>query len=125
MNHKKQARLEAKGWRIGTVKEFLGLSEPEERFIEIKLELARALAQRRKRLGYSQKDVAREVGSSQSRVARMEAGDRSVSVDLVLKSLLRLGATRDEVARAIRVRTRQTRKIPQRKKARSRVKSSA
>src|SRR5581483_4278956 len=49
---------------------------------------------RRAELGLSQAVVAKRLGSSQSRVAKMEAGDPSVSLDLLLRALLALGATR-------------------------------
>ena len=39
------------------------------------------------------------VGSSQSRVAKMEAADASVSVDLLIRSLLKLGAARKDLAK--------------------------
>jgi len=101
MDKRKRARLEAKGWTVGSAKEFLGLSDAEDRFIETKLELSRALAERRRELGYTQEQVARKLGSSQSRVAKMEAGDSSVSIDLLLRALFTLQATRRDVARAI------------------------
>jgi hypothetical protein len=41
------------------------------------------------------------VHSSQSRIAKMEAGDPSVSIDLIMKSLLALGASPKDVAKAI------------------------
>jgi hypothetical protein len=34
----KQKRLQAKGWKVGTVKEFLGLSNEEAAYIELKTE---------------------------------------------------------------------------------------
>ena len=37
-----QRRLEAAGWRVGTVADFLGLSPEEAQFLEMKLALARA-----------------------------------------------------------------------------------
>jgi hypothetical protein len=41
------------------------------------------------------------IGSSQSRVAKMEAGDPTVSVDLLIRTLLTLGVNRKQVGRAI------------------------
>jgi len=101
MRKEKKRRLEAKGWKVGTVKEFLGLSDEESAYIELKIRLAEALRQRRQEKGLSQVDLAEKLQSSQSRVAKMEAGDPSVSVDLLIRSLITLGASNRELSRII------------------------
>jgi ribosome-binding protein aMBF1 (putative translation factor) len=101
MRKAKKKRLQAKGWKIGTVKEFLGLSDEESAYIELKIKLATALRQRRQQKGLSQLDLAAKLQSSQSRVAKMEAGDPSVSLDLLIRSLLRLGASERELSQII------------------------
>jgi len=100
----RKKRLEASGWRAGSVREFLGLSDQEAALIEIKLALARGLRSRRIRLGLTQAQLARRIHSSQSRVAKMESGDSSVSLDLLVRTLLALGASPRDVARAIGTR---------------------
>jgi DNA-binding XRE family transcriptional regulator len=102
MQKGKRARLEAAGWVVGTAKEFLGLSDAEAALIETKILLSRALRDRRRRQRLSQEELARRLRSSQSRVAKMEAGDPSVSMDLLVRSLFVLGASSDDLARAIR-----------------------
>ena len=97
----KQRRLEAAGWRIGSADEFLGLSKEEAAFVEMKLALAEGVRRRRRARKLTQTQLAKRVGSSQSRVAKMEAGDPSVSVDLMVKTLLAMGTSRAEVARLI------------------------
>ena len=62
MQKHKRERLESRGWKVGTVDEFLDLT-PEE-----------------------------------SRVAKMESADTSVSLDLLIRSLLALGVTNRQVA---------------------------
>jgi hypothetical protein len=104
MEKKKQRRLEAQGWRIGSAADFLGLSAEEAALVEMKLALSRALKARRTASRVSQVTLAKRLGSSQSRVAKMEAGDGSVSTDLLLKALLVLGATPREVAKALQTR---------------------
>jgi predicted XRE-type DNA-binding protein len=104
MREEKRKRLERKGWRIGTAEDFLGLSSEETAYIELKLRLAEGLRQRRTRKKLSQVELAKLVRSSQSRVAKMEAGDPSVSIDLLVKTLLALGASRKELAEVIRSR---------------------
>ena len=97
MDIAKRKRLEKKGWKIGTAAEFLNMTPEEAAYVELKLRLSRTLMERRRRLGMSQVAVAKKIRSSQSRVAKMEKGDPSVSIDLIVRSLLALG----EPARAL------------------------
>jgi ribosome-binding protein aMBF1 (putative translation factor) len=101
MRKEKKKRLEAKGWKIGNAKDFLGLSEAESAYIELKIRLAEALRQRRQGKRLSQVDLAAKLESSQSRVAKMEAGDPSVSLDLLIRSLITLGASDRELSKII------------------------
>ena len=101
MRKEKKKRLEAKGWRIGTVKEFLDLSSDESAYIELKIRLAEGLRRRRQVKGLSQVDLAAKLRSSQSRVAKMEAGDPSVSLDLLIRSLITLGTSERELCKII------------------------
>ena len=101
MRRTKQKRLESKGWKVGDTKAFLGLAQTEAAFIEVKLALADRLRVRRERRNLTQEQLARLLKSSQSRVAKMEAGDSSVSIDLLVRSLLVLGDTRIGVSRII------------------------
>lgn len=101
MRKAKKMRLEARGWRVSETREFLGLSAEESAFIELKLRLAESLRRRRLRRRLTQGEAARLLGSSQSRVAKMEAADPSVSVDLIIRSLFAMGASKQELARAI------------------------
>jgi ribosome-binding protein aMBF1 (putative translation factor) len=99
MKLEKKKRLEAAGWRVGTVSEFLGLTDEEAALIELKLDLARAVRTERVRRRLTQEELGKLLGSSQSRVAKMEAGDPTVSIDLLVRSLLRLGVRRRELVR--------------------------
>ena len=101
MRESKRKRLEAKGWRVGGAQEFLGLTDQELALIDIKLRFADALRKRRISRHLTQAQVARLVRSSQSRVAKMEAADESVSLDLMVRSLLALGLSNQALARAI------------------------
>jgi len=101
MREAKKRGLQRRGWRVGSAREFLELSEGESVFVEIKLQLATALRAYRKKLGMSQMELARRLGSSQSRVAKMESADASVSMDLLVRALLALGASRRELARVL------------------------
>ncbi len=98
MNKTKRAKLEARGWQVGNAAEFLELTPEEAAYLDLKLSLTEALRARRTAKHLTQTDLAKRLGSSQSRVAKMEAGDSSVSVDLLLRSLLALGATPREIA---------------------------
>jgi len=105
MKLEKRKQLEAAGWKVGTVREFLDLTDEEAALIELKLDLARAVKAERIRRKMTQDELGRLLGSSQSRVAKMEAGDPSVSIDLLIRSLLRMGATRRDLARHLSTST--------------------
>lgn len=104
MNNKKRARLQARGWRVGSAAEFLQLTPAEAAFVETKLALSRSLRQRRAAQNISQTTLAKRLKSSQSRVAKMEAADATVSIDLLLRGLFALGAKPRDVATAIQRR---------------------
>ena len=104
MNKAKQRRLSAKGWKTGSAEDFLELSPEEAAYVEMKVMLSRKLKEQRIRRRLNQTQVAKLINSSQSRVAKMEAGDPSVSLDLLVKSLLALGTSKKEVARSMAAR---------------------
>lgn len=101
MRAAKRKRLEARGWKVGSVREFLDLSDQESAYIELRLKLAQGLKARRHARGLSQTQLAKAVQSSQSRVAKMEAGDPTVSLDLLVRSLLALGASNRDLGQII------------------------
>jgi predicted XRE-type DNA-binding protein len=101
MNRAEKRRLEAHGWKVGTAEEFLGLTPEEAAYVELRLKLAAAVREIRQRKQLTQVQLATLLESSQSRVAKAEAGDESVSLDLLIRSLFALGASHQEVARMI------------------------
>jgi len=101
MRASKRRKLEAKGWKVGNADAFLRLSPEESAYIELKLKLAESLRETRVRLLLTQQKVARLLHSSQSRVAKMGAGDPSVSIDLMIRSLIELGVSNRDLARVI------------------------
>ncbi|AFZ18345.1 helix-turn-helix transcriptional regulator [Allocoleopsis franciscana] len=101
MNTIKRQRLEAAGWRVGNAADFLELSPEEAAFIEMKLSLSKRLRELRLNQKLSQQGLAKKINSSQSRVAKMEAGDPSVSLDLMVRTFLAMGATREDLALAL------------------------
>ena len=100
MDKGKKARLEKKGWRVGDASDFLGLDAAEAALIDLKVALSDSLRQRRLAKGLTQGDLAKQLGSSQSRVAKMEASDPSVTMDLLVRAHLALGATPRDLAKA-------------------------
>ena len=106
MQTARKKRLEQAGWNVSDTSEFLGLEPAEAQFIEIKVALARLLRATRTRKRLTQLELAQRIGSSQSRVAKLEAGDPSVSVDLLVRSLLAAGAKPAELANAVAPRRR-------------------
>lgn len=103
MNSARLKKLQAAGWKVGDTKDFLKLSDEEAMLVELKLSLTSALKEARQRRRISQTALAQRLGSSQSRVAKIEAGDPSVSLDLIVKALFATGATRRELQRAFLV----------------------
>ncbi len=101
MKAAKRKKLETGGWKVGSAADFLDLTDEEFSYIELKLKLANRLKEARAQHHLTQKEFARKIDSSQSRVAKMETGDRSVSLDLLIKSLLALGVTDKDIAKAI------------------------
>jgi len=97
----KRKRLEAKGWKLGSARDFLSLSPEEAAYVELKLTLSKHLLEYRREKKLTQEQLAQRLKSSQSRIAKMEAGDPSVSLDLLVRSLLALGASKRHLAQMI------------------------
>src|SRR5665213_3805442 len=97
----KKRKLESAGFKVGGVQEFLGLSDDEMALIDLKVRLIRMLRPAREATGITQGELATRIGSSQSRVAKMEAASPDVSLDLICKALLALGVTRQGIGKAI------------------------
>jgi predicted XRE-type DNA-binding protein len=101
MKAAKKKRLERRGWKVGSAAEFLNLTPEEAALVELRLKLADAVRQLRRERHLTQVELARLLGSSQSRVAKLEAAEDSVSLDLLIRSLLALGATTGDLAKVI------------------------
>jgi DNA-binding XRE family transcriptional regulator len=104
MRANKRGKLAECGWKVGDTAEFLGLAVEEEALINLRLKLAEGLKDRRVRKRLTQIELAKAVNSSQSRVAKMEAGDPTVSIDLLVRSLIALGASNSDLAKIITAR---------------------
>ena len=102
MDKERERKLREAGFSIGNYDDFLELTDEEKVLVELRLALVRALRQRRKtELKISQATFAKRIGSSQSRVARIEAGDPSVSLDLIMRSLVQTGSTSADIGRVL------------------------
>ncbi len=97
-----RAKLERAGWAVADAAQFLNLTPEEQQFVELKLALAMGVRQLRERQGLTQAALAKRLGSSQSRIAKMEAADASVTLDLLMRSLLGIGATANQIAKLIK-----------------------
>lgn len=98
MNPKKRKCLETAGWKAGSTEEFLGLSAAESALVELRLRLSDKLKEQRRTLKMSQAKFAEALQSSQSRVAKMEANDSTVSIDLLMRSLIGSGLTLQDLS---------------------------
>lgn len=101
MDLKKRTQLEDSGWVSTTVEAFLGLSPEEIAYINLKLYLASSVKGQRKERKFTQQALATLMGSSQSRIAKMENGDPSVSLDLMFRALMYLGVSKGQLAQII------------------------
>ena len=101
MDKKKQKKLEAAGWNVGDAEDFLELNQAESDFIALKIALSENLKTRRQSLRLTQKEFAGMIHSSQSRVAKMEAGDPGVTLDLLVKSLLTLKTPKEDIEKML------------------------
>ncbi|HEV8262901.1 MAG TPA: helix-turn-helix transcriptional regulator [Burkholderiales bacterium] len=97
---KVKKKLQAAGWKVGSTKDFVKLSDEEAKLVDLKVSLIHAVKQARQKRGLSQIELAARMGSSQSRIAKIEAGDRTVSLDLIVRALFATGATSQELQRA-------------------------
>src|SRR5690349_5120163 len=98
MNRAERKRLEDAGWQVGSIADFLGLTLQESAYIELRVRLTEALKARRQTARLSQKAFATTMKSSQSRIAKAEANDPTVSLDLLIRSLIALGVSLGELA---------------------------
>lgn len=101
MDKQKQKELEEKGFHVGSAADFLDLTPEEESYIEIRLDISALIKTQRTKRGWTQQQLARAMGSSQSRIAKMESGDPSTSLDLMIKALLRLGISKQEIGKLL------------------------
>jgi DNA-binding XRE family transcriptional regulator len=101
MKPEKKHQLEAAGFKVGTADEFLALTSEESAMVSLRLALAEEVRRRRLRLHYSQAELARRIGSSQSRIAKLEASESDVSLDLLFKALFATGARRRDLGRIV------------------------
>ena len=102
MDKKRQQQLEEKGFRVGSAADFLELSPEEEAYIDIRLDISNMVKAQRAKRGWSQEQLARAIGSSQSRIAKLEGGDPGISMDLMIKALLRLGTSKKQIGKLLK-----------------------
>ena len=100
MDQAKRERLESRGWTVGTVANFLELTPEETVLVEMKLALSRSLKERRQKM-MTQAELAARMTSSQPRIANAENGDASVSIELLIRAMLAIGATPQDIGAVI------------------------
>jgi len=101
MDKKKRKQLEDKGFRVGSAADFLELTPEEEAYIDIRLDISSLVKAQRTKRGWTQEQLARAIGSSQSRIAKLEGGDPGISLDLMIKALLRLGTSKKQIGKLL------------------------
>jgi predicted XRE-type DNA-binding protein len=111
MKTSKRQKLEAAGWQVGSASDFLELSEAEEMLVDMKLAMATTVRQLRQSKHMTQIELAELIGSSQSRVAKLETADGSVSMELLVRSLATLGASRAQIGKIVGARMRTSQRL--------------
>jgi DNA-binding XRE family transcriptional regulator len=101
MEKKKREKLEEKGFRVGSAADFLELTPEEEAYIDIRLDISNLVKAQRAKRDWTQEQLARAIGSSQSRIAKLEGGDPGISLDLMIKALLRLGTSKKQIGKLL------------------------
>ena len=101
MDKKRKQQLEEKGFRVGSAADFLELTPEEEAYIDIRLDISNMVKSQRAKRGWTQEQLARSIGSSQSRIAKLEGGDPGISLDLMFKALLRLGTSKKQLGKLL------------------------
>jgi len=101
MDKKRKQQLEEKGFRVGSTADFLELTPEEETYIDIRLDISNMVKNQRAKRGWTQEQLARAIGSSQSRIAKLEGGDPGISLDLMIKALLRLGTSKKQIGKLL------------------------
>ena len=100
MDKSKRERLESKGWKVGTVSDFLELTPEETIFVEIKLALSESLKERYQKL-MTENDFSSKISSSQRGITNVENGDSSLSIEFLIKAMLAIGATPQDIGKII------------------------
>lgn len=116
MKASKRLKLEAAGWTVGSASDFLNLTKEEETLVDVKLALAQSVKERRQKENLTQRELARRIGSSQSRVAKMEAADSSISMDLLVRSLAAMGETARSIGMIVARKRRATKRVATKRK---------
>ena len=116
MKASKRKKLEAAGWKVGSASEFLELSDAEAMLVNMKLALAKKVKELRQSKKITQNELAELIGSSQSRVAKLETADRSVSMELLVRSLATLGASRSQIGKIVGTKATSPKKTESKKR---------
>lgn len=101
MDRTRWKSLQKQGWTEGSATDFLELTPEEASYVEIRLRLADLARDLRRASRLTQRQAAERLGSSQSRIAKLEAADPSVSLDLMVRSILSLGGGKQEIAKSV------------------------
>ena len=77
------------------------LARKKSTLVSLRMSLAEQVRSRRLRSYFSQTELARRRGSSQSRIAKLEAAESDVSIDLLFKALFATGANMRDVGKVV------------------------
>lgn len=92
MTPERRAQLEAAGHTVASPEDFFGLDEVDRIIVQMRIDAANAVKRLRDEQGISQRELARRINVSQSRIAGIEKG-RNASLDKILTAYVALGGS--------------------------------
>ena len=95
-------RLQDAGFVPTTITAFLELSPAEEAFVETKVRFTALLKQTRLERGWTQAQLAKELGTRQQMIARAERGGDSITIDFLLRALVTLNLSLTDLGAELR-----------------------
>jgi DNA-binding XRE family transcriptional regulator len=81
------------GWAEGDAADFLGLDNAESRLIDMKISAVFAIRRLRAEKDMTQAQLAKAIGISQPRLAKLESLGAGVSLDQIMKALFAVGGS--------------------------------
>jgi len=97
MDSAEKKRLEADGWKFGTVAEFLEMTPEEAELMELRHTVRMRVREARLAQGITQGELAKRLKTSQPRIVALEGTATDVGLELGFRALFALGVKSSDV----------------------------